>query len=219
MRTPRKQHTGLLIAFEGGEGVGKSTQITLLSGWLKQKGLPFLVTRQPGGTPMGRSLRRLLLSPKSGRVGSRAELLLYEADRAHHVESVILPALQSGKVVISDRFTDSSTVYQGICRGLGKEWTEKLNGFATNSLAPDLVILIDLPVSEGRKRISSRGELDKMELEKLEFHQKVRAGFLSLARKSPKRFLILNGKQPKQTIAQIIQNALEKRLRKQGLLK
>lgn len=221
MATTRKTRKpkGFLITFEGGEGVGKSTQIRLLTRFLGRRRIPYEVTRQPGGTKIGVGIRRLVLHPSVGKISPRAELLLYEADRAHHTDNVIVPALQSGKIVISDRFADSSTVYQGICRGLGRKWTQTLNDFATDGLAPDLVFLIDLPVEEGRKRLTARKALDKIELEKLVFHKRVRSGFLSLARQFPKRFVTLDGRKSKETIARTIQLVVENRLHRRGLLK
>ncbi|NBX83284.1 dTMP kinase [bacterium] len=132
---------GFFISFEGGEGGGKSTQIKRLKAVFKRNRIPFLVTLEPGGTPIGRKIRELLLNPKNKRLSIRAELYLYEADRAQHVDEVIEPALNAGKVVITDRYADSSSVYQGVCRGLGVPWTETLNDFATQGLYPDLVIV------------------------------------------------------------------------------
>lgn len=209
----RKDHKGFLITFEGGEGTGKTTQIKALASWLADQGFRVEVTRQPGGTPIGTGIRRLLLDPKIGHVSPRAELLLYEADRAQHVDTFILPALRAGKVILSDRFDDSSTVYQGICRKLGRRWTQKLNSFATGGLSPDLVILLDLPVNVGQRRVKRRGTLDRIEREKAAFHNQVRRGFLSLARQFPKRIKVMDGTQTKEEIAHQIQRLVAKRFR------
>lgn len=204
---------GFFIAFEGGEGAGKSTQIRKLRAYLERSGRRTVVTREPGGTALGKRLRWILLSLKSEGLHPRAELLLYEADRAHHVEKVIRPALAEGKVVLSDRFSDSSTVYQGYCRGLGVEWVDHLNQIATGGLRPDLVILLDVPNSERRKRLNRRGPLDRMEKAGEAFHRKVREGFLRLAKAERSRFVVIPATQTRNEIAAQIQSVVAKRFK------
>jgi len=187
-----KRKRGFFIVFEGGEGTGKSTQMALLVRWLKQQRVSVLVTLEPGGTKIGSQIRKILLNHHFDHLSSRAELFLYQADRAQHVDEVIVPALKAGKIVISDRFSDSSLVYQGMCRGLGVEWTGQLNQFATGGLLPDLVIILDVAEKIAFRRLQKRKTLDRLEREKKAFHRKVRRGFLELARKYPKRFAVVD---------------------------
>ena len=156
----KRPYKGFFITFEGGEGAGKSTQIRHLVAWLKQQRLPHLLTLEPGGTEIGKGIRTVLLNPANKHLSQRAELLLYEADRAQHVDEVVWPAFKAGKVVVSDRYDGSSTVYQGICRNLGLEWTLKLNAFATQHLKPDLVIILDIPERIGLARVRNRLRVD-----------------------------------------------------------
>lgn len=215
---------GFFISFEGGEGGGKSTQIRRLKARLRKKRIPFMVTLEPGGTQIGRKIRELLLNPKNKHLSKRAELYLYEADRAQHVDEVIKPALKAGKVVITDRYADSSTVYQGVCRELGTEWTEKLNDFATEGLYPDLVIVLDVPETVGlarvRNRLKSDPELlgkrrvikmDRLEREKASFHRKVRQGFIALSKKHPKRIARVDATQSPDLVSENIIELIEKR--------
>lgn len=187
---------GLLISFEGGEGAGKSTQIRLLVQYFRRMKMPVALTLEPGGTQLGKKIRKILLDPKNKTLSMRAELLLYEADRAQHVDEFILPKLQKGTIVVTDRYADSSAVYQGICRNLGLDWTIKLNDFATQGLYPDLAIVLDQPEHIGINRARHRtGGLDRMEREKGEFHRNVRKGFLRLAKKYPKRIKVVAANQ------------------------
>jgi dTMP kinase len=210
---------GFFISFEGGEGSGKSTQAKRLSAWLAQKGLPVVLSREPGGTPFGLQIRQLLLE-NTDPLEPRAELLLYEADRAHHVATKIQPALQQGTIVLCDRFCDSSIVYQGICRRLGEKQTLMLNRFATNGLFPDMVILLDIPEKDGFARVRARaGTLDRMEREGLSFHKKVRQGFLKLARKQASRYVVLDARQSESAIESAIQKHVSAKLKRRGLWK
>lgn len=214
---------GYFFSFEGGEGSGKSTQAKRLHAWLESQGISTLLTREPGGTPVGKKIRELLLDPGHGPLSERAELLLYQADRAHHVETHILPALRAGKVVICDRFSDSSTVYQGICRGLGEAQTEALNRYSTGGLRPDSVILLDIPAVEGMARVQARAgqgvALDRMETEKLAFHKKVRNGFLKLARKKPSRYVIFDARKSEAVLEAAIQAVAQTKLKRRGIWK
>jgi dTMP kinase len=212
MKAKRKKR-GLFVVFEGGEAVGKSTQIRLLAGKLTALGVENLVTRQPGGTAIGEKIRDLLLDPAWAPLNPHSELFLYLADRAQHVEQVINPALARGCAVICDRYGDSSTVYQGICRGLGKKRVENLNALATGNLVPDLAFVLTVSQTERQTRLTKRGgKLDRMELEKEAFHRKVSAGFLRLAKEAPRRVKLLNGALSPETLAQEIWAHIERKL-------
>jgi dTMP kinase len=198
--------TGLFIVFEGGDGAGKSTQVTLLRAALERAGRHVTVTRQPGGTPLGQQIRDLVLHGE--HVAPRAEALLFAADKAHHVDMLIQPALQRGEVVISDRYTDSSVAYQGAGRDLGAQEVHDLNMWAVQDLVPDLTVVIDISAEEGRRR---RGEVhDRLEAEKDDFHEAIRQHFLSMAQGNPERYLIVDGTAlPEQVHAEVM-NRLEK---------
>jgi dTMP kinase len=183
---------GIFIAFEGGEGIGKSTQSKLLKQWLEQEGETVVLSREPGGTDLGVEIRKILLSHSTGEISPRAEALLYAADRAHHVFSVIRPALASGQVVISDRYFDSSIAYQGAGRVLEPGEVARISRWATESLFPTLTIIIDLPAEIGLGRLKSK---DRLESQPIAFHERVRQEFLQLAALDPERYLIVNGNQ------------------------
>lgn len=187
--TAPHSYPGLFVSFEGGDGVGKSTQISLLAQWLNGAGEKALVTREPGGTELGRTLRNAVLH--GGDVDPRAEALLYAADRAHHVATLVRPALERGEVVVTDRYLDSSIAYQGNARALGGEQIRRLSLWATRGLMPDVTILLDLDPVEAAAR---RAEVapDRLESESLAFHRQVRATFLELAAMEPERFLVLD---------------------------
>ncbi len=183
----------LFITFEGGEGGGKSTQVILLRDFLIQKGYSVITTREPGGTPIAEKIRLLLLDTKNNKMVSRTELFLYIASRAQHTVELIRPALQEGKVVISDRFADASVVYQGAGRKLPPETIELLNDIATENLKPNLTIILDIPSEIGLNRIlQNSSEYDRIEQEKLEFHKRVREGYQRLAKLEPKRVKIID---------------------------
>jgi dTMP kinase len=197
--------TGLFVAFEGGEGAGKSTQSKLLATWLTERGYEVVTTREPGATPIGRQLRHLLLDPENGEIAPRAEALLYAADRAQHVATVIRPALARGAVVVSDRYVDSSLAYQGVGRSLSTGEVERLSQFATSGLRPDVTVLLDVPVTDGLARTSLRDELpDRLEAESADFHERVRAAFRELAESSPDRYLVIDARLPAATIHELI---------------
>ena len=183
---------GLFIVFEGGDGAGKSTQVALLRDALCREGRQVTVTRQPGGTPLGQQIRDLVLHGE--HVSPRAEALLFAADKAHHVETLIRPALQRGDVVISDRYTDSSVAYQGAGRALGAQEVHDLNMWAVEDLVPDLTVVVDISAAEGRRR---RGDVhDRLESEEDTFHEAIRQHFLAMARGNPQRYLVVDGTQP-----------------------
>ena len=184
--TPR---LGLFVAFEGGDGAGKSTQVRLLAQALSDAGREVVVTRQPGGTPLGSAIRDLVLH--GGHVSPRAEALLYAADKAHHVDELIRPTLERGVDVLTDRYTDSSIAYQGAGRDLGPQEIHELLVWAVAGLFPDLTIVVDVPAAVGRAR---RGSVhDRIESEGDEFHERVRQHFLDLAAAAPQRYLVLDG--------------------------
>lgn len=181
---------GLFVAFEGGDGAGKSTQSRLLGEWLEQQGYAVQHTREPGGTALGRQVRELLLHGEDGSVSARAEALLFAADRAHHVATLVRPALERGEVVLTDRYLDSSVSYQGAARQLGHDEIRDLSLWAVEGLVPDLTVLLDVPASVGRER---RGEVhDRLEREADDFHDRVRQGFLDLAARDPQRYAVLD---------------------------
>jgi dTMP kinase len=186
------QTKGIFIAFEGGEGSGKSTQSKLLKKWLEEEGEEVLLSREPGGTEMGKDLRRILLDHSTGEISPRAEALLYAADRAHHVFSKIRPALDRGEVVITDRYFDSSIAYQGAGRVLVSGEVARISRWATESLFPTLTILIDQPAEIGLSRLKSK---DRLEIEPIDFHERIRQEYLQLTLLDPERYLVVDGRQ------------------------
>ena len=201
---------GLFIAFEGGDGAGKSTQVALLRDAFEAAGRTVLVTRQPGGTPLGREIRDLVLH--GDHVSPRAEALLFAADTAHHVEQVIAPALAAGDVVLTDRYTDSSVAYQGAGRELGAQEIHDLNMWAVDDLVPDLTVVVDVSAQEGRRR---RGEVhDRLESEQDDFHEAIRAHYLAMAQGNPQRYLVVDGTLPPEDV----HAAVVQRLRSMGAL-
>jgi dTMP kinase len=199
----------LFITFEGIEGSGKSTQIRRLTEKLHQCGRDVLVTREPGGCPLSDKIRHLLLRPDQGEIASETELLLYLAARAQHVCEIIRPALTPDRIVLCDRFADATTAYQGFARGIDLALVQRFNDFATGGLIPDLTLLLDLPVARGRQRLRQRNRTtdsrdDRLELEDDGFHQRVREGYLSLARKSPERFRVVNALAAEDVVARQI---------------
>ena len=195
------QTKGIFIAFEGGEGSGKSTQSKLLKEWLEEEGEEVLLSREPGGTEMGKDLRRILLDHSTGEISPRAEALLYAADRAHHVYSKIRPALDRGEVVITDRYFDSSIAYQGAGRVLVSGEVARISRWATESLFPTLTILIDQPAEIGLGRLKSK---DRLEIEPIDFHERIRQEYLQLTLLDPERYLVVDGRQTIEEIHQEI---------------
>lgn len=200
---------GLFVAFEGGEGVGKTTQLTRAAAWLREQGHQVVETREPGGTALGRELRRLVLDPDR-HVTPRAEALLYAADRAQHVETVIEPALAAGELVLTDRYVDSTLAYQGAGRGLAE--AARLTTWATGGLMPDLTILFDLDPRIGLQRAGARSALDRLESAALDFHESVRRGFRELAAAEPDRYLVLDAGAAPETLGAQVQQAIAARL-------
>lgn len=198
---------GLFVAFEGGDGAGKSTQVTLLTQALTRAGHTVLRTREPGGTPIGEKLRSLVLDHGQGDIDAKTETLIFAAARAAHAEQVIRPALNRGEIVISDRYIDSSIAYQGVGRTLGAAEVQHLNEWATTKLWPKLTVLLDVSPTEGRNR-RAPGTEDRMESESDQFHDNIRTAFLDRAKTHPQRYLVLDAKRPVEELAQIIQNRI-----------
>jgi dTMP kinase len=194
----KKEGHGLFLAFEGGEGTGKTTQARLIAIWLREQGYDVVSTNEPGATKIGMRLRALLLDTAHAGMSPQSEALMYAADRAEHVASVIEPALSRGAVVITDRYIDSSLAYQGEGRGLGPEDIGRLNRWATGGRVPDLTILLDMPPEAGLGRRTRSA--DRLEAEPAEFHRRVRAGFLSLAKEDPERYLVIDAARPAEEI-------------------
>jgi dTMP kinase len=190
----------VFVAFEGGEGSGKSTQLALLATALRADGHAVAVTFEPGATEIGSHLRELVLH-NSTPLNPRAEALLFAADRAHHVHTVIRPALARGEVVLTDRYVDSSLAYQGAGRQLSMDEVRRLSRWATAGLCPDVTVLLDIPVREGLLRARGRGAQDKLEGESLEFHERVRRAFRTFAEAEPHRYVVLDANQPPEQIA------------------
>jgi dTMP kinase len=200
------------ISFEGIEGCGKTTQIKLAGSFLRQNHIPFVMTEEPGGTPMGRRIRKILLNKSPDEeICAEAEILLFSAARVQHVREVILPALEAGKVVLCDRFFDATIAYQGFGRGTDLRFIKKIIEYSTSGLKPEMTILFDLPVKVGLERAMDRISLlketssdtmpeDRFEREDIEFHQRVKEGYLNLAQAEPERFRIVDGTAGIQTI-------------------
>ena len=208
---------GYFITLEGIEGCGKSTQCQRLAASLQEAGRAVLTSREPGGTRLGAKIRDVLLHTRHGGMGPRAELLLYEADRAQHVEEILRPALEAGKIVLCDRFTDSTLAYQGYGRGLDLDVVRQLNAAAALGLKPDLTILLDLPADVGMSRIRDRAERlgserDRIEQEDIPFHDRVRQGFLALAAGEPERIVVVNAEESFDEVSASIRLVVMERL-------
>ena len=183
----------MFITFEGPDGSGKTTQIRLLAEWLREQGHEVVLTREPGGTEIGDQIRTVLHDPYNTAMDARAEILLYSASRAQHVAQLIRPSLAAGKVVISDRYADSTLAYQGYGRGLDLEVLRAITSFATGGLAPDLTLYLDVTPEEGLQRRRLGGdEWNRLDAEALEFHQRVRAGYLELVEQETERWAVID---------------------------
>ncbi|MGC9503248.1 dTMP kinase [Baaleninema sp.] len=206
--------TGLFVVFEGIEGCGKTTQLQRTCNWLRSRvAASVVVTREPGGTELGQQLRRVLLEVREGEsIGDRAELLLYAADRAQHVEQYIKPQLASGAIVLCDRYTDSTVAYQGYGRQLNRELIDRLNHIATGGLEPDLTLWLDVEPEIGLDRARQRGEANRLEREALDFHRRVRQGYAELAQQYPHRIVRIDGTRSPDQVEQKIQQILTERL-------
>jgi dTMP kinase len=195
----------VFVALEGGEGAGKSTQCRRLRDWLVTSGHDVLLTREPGGTPVGEALRSIVLDPATGNLSARTEALIYAADKAEHVDTVVLPALAAGAVVITDRYVDSTLAYQGAGRELTAAELEPVARWATRDVRPDLTVLLDVDPRTGTSRFAQR---DRLEAEPVHFHDRVRRGFLDLAAADPARYLVLDAADEVDRIADRIRAAV-----------
>lgn len=202
---------GKLIVFEGVEGSGKTTQLRRCSDWLQASGLTVVVTREPGGTSLGLGLRKLLLEGHSSPIQDRAELLMYAADRAQHVEEFIKHQLTLGAIILCDRYTDSTIAYQGYGRGLDLTLIQQLNQIATDGLESDLTLWLDIDATMGLKRARQRGSADRIEQADLAFHQRVQQGFTQLAASNPQRIVRIDASKSEEEVHLTIQEILRQR--------
>jgi dTMP kinase len=198
--------TGVFVCFEGGEGAGKSTQTRTLEGWLRAQGYSVRLTFEPGDTVVGRRVREIVLDPATGDLSDRTETLLYAADKAEHVETVVLPALERGEVVITDRYVDSSLAYQGAGRVLDLAEVERVQRWATRGLRPHLTVVHDLEPEQGLGRFAER---DRIEAESVEFHVRVRNAFLEMAAADPDHYLVVDARRPVEEIADEVRGRVE----------
>lgn len=202
---------GYFISIEGTDGSGKTTQTHKILDYLTQKGLRVTFTREPGGTPIAEQIREILLNPTHTALCNRAEILLYAASRAQHLEEKILPAVYAGQVVLSDRFSDSTVAYQGFGRGLDIDWVEQVNDIATGGVMPDITIYLDIPPEHGimRKKTDANHVLDRLEKENIEFHQKVYEGYQYLCKKYPRRIQRIDATKSVEEVFSEIQKVLD----------
>ncbi len=215
----------MFIAFEGIEGSGKSTVLKSVAEHLENQGFSVVITREPGGSSLGRKLRPILLDARNTGLRNRAELFLFLADRAQHVSEVIRPALDAGQIVLCDRYADSTIAYQGAGRGMDPDRVIAVNDLAITGLWPDLIILLDLPAQAGLSRAGVRNRQEgiaisegRFEFESLEFHERVRAGYLERAKDCPERFEIIDAMLPPDEVYLLVLGVIEKRLSSGGLL-
>ncbi|HEX9786736.1 MAG TPA: dTMP kinase [Candidatus Binatia bacterium] len=209
-----------LITFEGGDGTGKTTQIKAAENYLREHNQACVATREPGGTELGKLIRKVLLEVGDDEIAPLTELFLYLADRAQHVSQVIRPAVDAGKIVLCDRFTDSTLVYQGYGRGIEHDWLRRLNDIASEGLRPDITLLFDCPAAVGLARTlrrqaqaaADRPPEDRFEREEIEFHEKVRNGFLELARAEPGRFRIVDATRSITDVARQVREIIDREL-------
>jgi dTMP kinase len=206
----------MFITLEGGEGAGKTTQIEHLAGWLAERGVACTRTREPGGTLLGRAIRAVLLNPENAGMAPATELLLYMADRSEHIHRVITPALSAGRTVLCDRFFDATVVYQGFARGLGSDWILRLHQMVFAGVTPELTLLLDLPpelgLARARRQLAKGGRAaaeSRFEDEALAFHQRVREGYLQLARQAPARFRVIDAARDERRVQEDIRAAVE----------
>jgi dTMP kinase len=203
----------MFITLEGPDGSGKTTQASLLADWLADQGHEVILTREPGGTEIGRQIRAVLHDPGNATMQARAEILLYAADRAQHSWQLIRTGLEEGKVVVSDRYADSTLAYQGYGRGLDLETLRRVNDFATGGLKPDLTLYLDIPPEEGlSRRQNGGGEWNRLDAETLEFHRRVRDGYLELAAQEPERWAVIDASRSPETVQLEIRSLVRSRL-------
>lgn len=206
----------MFITFEGGEGSGKTTCINRVVETLQKEGKEIVLTREPGGTPISEEIRNVILDKKNTDMDPRTEALLYAASRRQHIVQKILPSLKEGKIVISDRFLDSSLAYQGVARGLGIDEIFKVNQYATEGLEPDVTFFFDIKPEEGLRRISanSEREVNRLDVEKLSFHHNVRNAFLELAKRYPNRIVVIDASQDKDGVYNSVMKEINLRIGK-----
>lgn len=206
----------MFITFEGGEGSGKTTCINHVVETLKSEGKEVVLTREPGGTPISEEIRNVILDKKNTDMDPRTEALLYAAARRQHIIQKILPSLKEGKIVISDRFLDSSLAYQGVARGLGIDEIYQVNQYATEGLEPDITFFFDIEPEEGLRRIAANSgrEVNRLDVEKLSFHQNVRKAFLELAKRYPNRIVIIDASQDKDGVYNSVMKEIKAKLEK-----
>jgi dTMP kinase len=214
-----KKLPGFFISLEGPEGAGKSTQAELLAENLKKAGLQVILTKEPGEGNIGGQIRRLILDPENTELKPKAEAMLYAADRAQHVESLLLPALAAGKIVICDRYVDSNLAYQGYGRGMDLDFLLEINQMATEGLMPELTVFLDLAPEAGLKRALKRSGADRMEQEKLDFHQRLYQGYKELAAKNPERIAVIKADQSQEEIAGQIEKICWSALKQKGIIR
>ncbi len=205
----------MFITFEGGEGAGKSTAIKKVVEKLESEGYQIVLTREPGGTPISEEIRNIILDKKNTEMDERTEALLYAASRRQHIVEKILPSVKEKKIVLCDRFLDSSLAYQGHARGIGIDKVLEMNLFATEGLEPDLTFFFDLDPEKGLERIAANSsrEVNRLDVEKLSFHKKVREGFLMLAKRFEQRFVVIDASKDKDSVFQDVYSAIEERLK------
>lgn len=203
----------MLVTFEGSEGSGKSTQIALLSDYLRENGYAVVTTREPGGTKIGEQVRDCLHDVENRKMTAAAEVLLYSASRSQLVEEIILPALAQNQIVLSDRYADSTLAYQGYGRQLDLETLSQITNFATGGLKPDLTLFLDMDVRAGlARRTVGQGEINRMDLQETVFYERVRNGYISLSRQEPDRWIIIDANRPVEMIQSDIRFQVETRL-------
>ncbi len=206
--------SGFFVTFEGPEGSGKTTQIRRLAAFLEAQGYQVVMTREPGGTLIGDQIRQILLAHGNEAMKTRTEVLLFQASRAQHVAELIQPALDQGKIVLCDRFADSTLAYQGFGRGESLEDLRRLIAYATNGLKPHLTLLLDVDVEEGlRRRQPLLQEWNRLDAEALAFHQKVREGYLQLAQAEPERWVVVDAEKPIEAVEAAIREIVQARLK------
>lgn len=203
----------MFITFEGSEGCGKTTQITLLADFLRQQGYDVLTTREPGGTPIGEQIRSVLISMKNEDMHARSEILLFQASRAQLVERVIRPHLAQGGIVLSDRYADSTLAYQGYGRGVDLVQLRTLIDFATGGLKPDLTLLLDMDAQEGLRRRSKGGQINRLDALEIEFYQRVSHGFRLMAEQEPERWIKIDAARAPEAVQIDVQKAVVRRLK------
>lgn len=205
-------NAGFLITFEGGEGGGKSTQIVRIRERLEKAGRDVVVLREPGGTVISEQIRDVVLSAKNTGIAYTTEVLLFQAARAQIYREVVLPSLQAGKIVLMDRSRDSSVVYQGVVRGFGRELIDQLNDISTKKTMPNITVLLDVPVEVGLQRRAETNKQDRLDMEGIEFHEKVRQAYLNLAKEDASRWIVVDATPSLEAVEKTIWQTIESRL-------